>query len=226
MAYDALVAWMDHGDTKGAFTQSLVNLGFYSTIKELLAGAPRRLEHGPTLDTGRNLMVDKFLETDAAWLLMIDADMTFDPDALGRLIKTAETTPTLLDTPPIVSGLAYTKTYTDGQHPAMYRLDDDGLTQPFTDWTLGDVVDVDATGAACLLVHRDVYLDLLPGPFDRYRLAGRMLGEDIAFGLNARKKAHRIVVDTGVEFRHLKLGYLDHASWLRQEDAKVEQVDA
>ncbi len=234
----AVVAWLDHGDTRGVFTACMVALGVYSTVNRHLAAAPVRLEHGPLLDVGRDKLVDKFItQTDADWLLMVDSDMAFEPDALQRLLDTANTTPTLLDTPPIVSGLAYSSTLETGQYPAMYKRDavrrdgtsyDDDYPRSFYDWELGDIVDVDATGAACLLVHRDVYMGMREDDrsvaFDRtIRLDGRLLGEDMAFGLKARELGHRIVVDTGVEFRHIKYGFLDHDSYLRQEIARDAQ---
>jgi len=218
----AVVGWLDHGDTRGAFTACLVALTAYSTVNRHLAAAPARLEHGPQLDRGRDRLVDKFLnQTDADWLLQIDADMAFEPDALAKLLDRANTTPTLLDTPPIVSGLSYSSTLEVGQHPAMYKLDaDDGYPRAFYDWKKGDIVDVDATGAACLLVHRDVYLGM-PNAFDRtLRMDGVLLGEDLAFGLKARALGHRIVVDTNVEFRHIKYGFLDYDSYIRQEEAR------
>ena len=218
----SVVAWLDHGDVRGAFTASLVALTAYSTVHGLLDAAPARLEHGPVLDVGRNRLVAKFLDqTDADWLLMVDGDMAFYPDVLERLLRTARLTPTLLDTPAIVSGLAYTSTEETGQRAAMYRLNDDGHPATVDTWDDGEVIDVDATGAACLLVHRDVYVDLMPGPFDRIELDGHLLGEDFSFGLTARKAGHRIVVDTGVEFRHIKYGFLDTDSYRRQQERVV-----
>ena len=223
----AVVGWLDHGDVRGAFTACLAALTAYSTVNRHLDAAPARLEHGPLLDVGRDKLVTKFLtQTDADWLLMIDGDMAFEPDALARLLDRANSTKTLMDTPAIVSGLAYSSTLETGQYPAMYKLNDDGYPQAFTDWQKGDIVDVDASGAACLLVHRDVYLGM-PNAFDRtLRMDGHLLGEDIAFGLKARALGHRIVVDTNVEFRHIKYGYLDHDSMIRQDKARDEQVAA
>ncbi len=221
MANGAVVGWLDHGDTRGAFTACLVALTAYSTVNGHLDAAPARLEWGPLLDVGRDRLVEKFLtQTDADWLLMVDSDMAFEPDALGLLLDRAKSTKTLLDTPAIVSGLAYSSTIETGQYPAMYKVNDDGYPQAFYDWRKGDVVDVDATGAACLLVHREVFMTM-PHAFDRTeRIDGRLLGEDMAFGLKARKLGHRIVVDTNVEFRHIKYGFLDHDSMVRQDQAR------
>ncbi len=221
----AVVGWLDHGDTRGAFTACVVALGVYSTVNQHLDAAPVRLEWGPLLDVGRDRLVEKFLtQTDSDWLLMVDSDMAFEPDALARLLDTAKSTKTLLDTPAIVSGLAYSSTIETGQYPAMYKLNEKGYPLSFYDWEKGDVVDVDATGAACLLVHREVYMTM-PHAFDRtIRIDGRLLGEDMAFGLKARELGHRIVVDTNIEFRHIKYGFLDHDSYLRQQVARDAAV--
>ncbi len=216
MSDRAVVGWMDHGEVKGAFCMSLNALNTYSTVHQLLDAAPARLEHGPVLDLGRQELSQKFLmQTDAQWLLQIDADMQFMPDALERLLRTARQTPTLTDYPAIVSGLAYSYDIKRGQYPVMGRMID-GKPQIVFDWEDNKVIDVDIIGTSCLLTHRSV-LEAFPLPFDRdIVLDDVRVGEDTAFSMHARAKGMKIVVDTGVLFEHVKLGFLTTESYQRQ----------
>lgn len=214
----AVVVWLDDGNTLGAFTQSLVVLGVHSTFSGELDAAPTRLQWGPQLDTGRNRFVDKFIEqTTAGWMLMVDSDMRFDPDVLDRLLATARATPTINGMPPITSGLTWLYDREKGQLPSAVRRDPDtGLPMnlvPSDFGEEGEILDVDGTGAACLLVHRDVYLDLGRNPFDRIQIDDVWVSEDYSFGLKARDAGHRIIVDTGVTFDHGKLQFMTRESY-------------
>ena len=51
-----------------------------------ILGGTIRIDSGPILDVGRNRLAAAFLDTSAEWLLMVDTDMTFPPDALERLL--------------------------------------------------------------------------------------------------------------------------------------------
>ena len=216
MEEKAVVGWTDHGLTRGEFTASLADLVAYSIVNRVYAGK-LRLEYGPVMDTARNLLVEQFLETPADWLLQIDTDHSYAPSVLHELLEVARSAPTLVGTPPpIVSGLTWGYLLDRGQYPVVYRLDDEGHPRIAydTDWTRGDVIDVDTTGAACLLVHRDVFGKMEHGTwFDRMQIDGKWVGEDLSFGLRAREGGNRIICATGVEFKHIKAGFLDWNSY-------------
>ena len=226
----AVVVWLDDGNTLGAFTQSIAVLAVHSTFSGSLDAAPTRLQWGPQLDTGRNRFVDKFIDqTDAGWMLMIDSDMRFDPDVLDRLLATARATPTLNGMPPITSGLTWLYDQEKGQLPSAVRRDPDtGLPMnlvPSDFSEPGEILDVDGTGAACLLVHRDVYLDLGRNPFDRIKIDDIWVSEDYSFGLKARDAGHRIIVDTGVTFDHGKLQFMTRESYDSQAVRVVDNSE-
>src|SRR5262249_40576375 len=111
------------------------------------------LESGPNISTARNKLCDRFLRDQAApWLFMCDTDMVLPAGGLDRLIDAADPVER-----PGVGGLGFSL---EGgrQQPRMYEVAEQGERLAFrrhTAWEAGSVVRVSATGAACLLIHRD-----------------------------------------------------------------------
>lgn len=190
------------------------------------------LETGPRITEARSQIVDAFLHAEQVcvdgkhpdWLLMVDSDMVWESDAPFRLIESANRVKAK-----IMGGLCIGGGHA-GMFPTLYKLDrlENGELSPskLTDWPEGDVVKVDATGAACLLVHRDVYLkmakdhfwlpDGTPEPhpwFIEGRRMGNQYGEDIGFCMRAKASGFDIYVDTAVEFGHMKAMCMDVKMW-------------
>jgi hypothetical protein len=83
--------------------------------------------------------------------------------------------------------------------PTLWVLDAAGDYAAVTDYPQNTLVDVDATGAACLMVHRRVL-----GMFrDWFDTDGR-LGEDLSFCNRVRGAGYQIRVHTGLRFGHSK----------------------
>ena len=104
-------------------------------------------------DNNRNLIVERFLQTDSEWLLWIDSDTILPDGGLARLLAMGKT---------LASGLYY------GKHkphpPIAYYREDDGTYRPISDrtrWEVGEILPVDAGGMGCLLSHRSVYEDIV-----------------------------------------------------------------
>ena len=201
------VGWCDGGTTRGEFTEAVTQLCAYETHQGRLA-AIVRVQSGPLLAEGRNILVSKFLRTDAEWLLMVDSDMTFTHDSVERLLATADVEGTHL-----VGGLCYGVSRELGQFPTMYRRVDGMPTVVDVPAERG-VVQVDATGAAFTLTHRDVFEAYRRDeyhPWFHYRFVptngthpGGWLGEDISWHWWLRDKGVPILVDTTVEAGHIK----------------------
>jgi cephalosporin hydroxylase len=175
----------------------------------------------------RNYMAKLFLEgTSHEWLLICDTDMGFEPDAVHKLLASADP----IDRP-IVGGLCFaamTANY-DGMGgwrqaivPTMYKIGDVvGSDQKrfcfYGPYERNAVLRVAATGTAFLLVHRSVFERLreIHGNewFSQVRdESGDTVGEDLAFCLRATAAGFRAYVNTGVRTSHHK------RTWITEDD--------
>lgn len=178
---------------------------------------PHRLANGggwidryssANITQARNGIVETFLDdTQAEWLLMVDADMTFPPDIIERLLGAADE-----DTAPVVGALCFGTD--DGTlFPTLYQMvtDESGPRfVRFRDWPEDTLFQVTATGAACLLVHRKVLVAMRekhPAPyswFQETQLGDVAMGEDMTFCARAGLLGFPIYVHTGIEAGHCK----------------------
>lgn len=198
---DVMLMWCTAGDVRNEFAMSVVDCDRHSRLGQIGS-----IVAGPRIGENRNRMVDAFATTDFEWLWMVDADMVFAPDALERLLATKHH---------VVGGLCRTS---EGK-PTMWRFTDGLDTERVEAWDDGDIVEVDATGTGCLLIHRSVlsrmkakYASLESGAENPYpwfidglcSRKGDPLGEDTAFCVRARGLGIPIFVHTGVKVGHVK----------------------
>jgi GT2 family glycosyltransferase len=175
------------------------------------------------ITNARNSLVRRFLtEQDAPWLLLIDADMAFDPDVLDRLLDSAHDA-----SHPVVGALCYGVNM-GGLFPTLYQFRDneDGVLCAYRYDTFPDdrLFEVDATGAAFLLVHRRVLQRMRDHGFDRAfpwfaesAGNGKPVGEDITFCVRASIVGVPTHVHTGVRIGH-------HKSVVLTEDGFDEEL--
>jgi len=173
------------------------------------------------IHAGRNELARVTLAQDAAdWLLMVDADMGFAPNLVESLLVSAKSNGLS-----IIGGLAFAQK-SDGSAPlyarryrcvpTLYRMaetDDEIGFVPMFDYGRDQLVEVDGTGAACLMVHRNVFasIEAEHGPrwFDPIDVPkgkhGRtQFGEDLSFSLRAKAAGFSIAVDTSIKTTHDK----------------------
>ena len=201
------IGWIDSGDTRGEFTESVAKAAAYEALKGRLVSIVR-VQSGPLMAEGRNKLVTQFLRTNAEWLLMVDTDMVFDHDAIERLLNTA-----LEYEARVVGGLCYGVNQELGQFPTLYRRLD-GLPVAMMDFAPGLVMSVDATGAAFTLTHASIFKEFRRDehhPWFHHRFVpsngkhpGGWLGEDISWHWWLTDKGIPILVDTAVEAGHIK----------------------
>jgi hypothetical protein len=225
----------EHGLT-GSFLKSF--LPFLATD---LAGQQRIWRGGYAFQScssvgvveGRNEVTRSFLESDAEWLLFIDADMGWDADALEKLMAAADKVHR-----PIVGGLCF------GFGPITDRLDHAQaiVKRPFP--TIFDVGETEkdglgfrarwwyqtntvqqcaATGAAMLLIHRGVFEAMSEewpgvGWFDRMKhpQAKKLWGEDTSFCMRAGLLGIPVHVHAGVKTSHMKSIYVTESTYYSQ----------
>jgi GT2 family glycosyltransferase len=191
---------------------------------------------------GRNEIARTFLATDAEWLFMVDTDMGFDPDTVDRLVESAERNGVKilgalcfaqkLD-PNIAPGPSYAVRYRI--QPTLYRFTEIQETgekgfQSITKYLRNSFQLVGATGAACLLVHRDALAEVGPDPFTPLTVEGaggngtaRMFSEDLSFCVRASAAGLDIGVDTSIKTSHYKGGiYLDEIQFAMQQETLIQ----
>lgn len=187
----------------------------------------------------RNQMAAKFLLSEDEWLLIIDTDMGFQPDALYRLLAVAHP-----EKRPIVGGLAFVarQVAEDGYNgyrikptPTIFdwREVEEGGRKQFWSvpvYPVNEVVTAAATGSAFLLVHRSAFERIAEkyGPtwYDRTPgTDGKLLGEDVSFCVRAWDCDVPVFVHTGVRTTHYKwfwMSELDYWRWFNPPPATAE----
>lgn len=158
-----------------------------------------------------NEVTAKAIMLGAEWLFFTDVDMTFPQDVLPRLLSHGL---------PIVSGLYYT-----GSPPyapvAGWVKEAPGTSSGYKyvnskgdvwrhSWANFDrkLTEVDWAGAGCLLIHRDVFLDIGWAPWrDEWtpELGQRVMGHDINLCLRAKEKGYKVMLDGSVNCGHWRL---------------------
>lgn len=144
----------------------------------------------------RNMAVEEAKKAGSDWLLFADADMTFAPDALERL---------LAHRLPIVGGLCREKR--PPFSAVLYRTQEvpEGLHyyEPFEPNGEG-LIEVAGTGCGFLLIAMQVF-DAIEPPYFLPQSSTGGIGEDLWFCELARDAGYRIFVDQSVKIGHLTM---------------------
>lgn len=147
------------------------------------------------VEAARNMLTAGALRDipDLTHLLFIDDDMVFNDDAFERLLS---------HDLPIVGGLCHNRR--PPYMPILMREYNGGYTFVYDyDREIDEngLIEVDATGAAFLLVKREVFEKIAATGEDPFAIRGP--GEDISFCLRAKEQGYKIYVDTTVEIGHV-----------------------
>jgi GT2 family glycosyltransferase len=206
----AVIGYVTGGWNRHEFTASLLGLCLEgrTPVDAVLA-----LESGPNISTARNRLCADFLTRPGApqWLFMCDTDMVLPADTIDRLVAAADPADV-----PVLGGLCWSLDKGE-KVPTMYELvQRDGGQLAFTRhsrWPQDTVVPVSATGAACLLIHRDALLAVEKhandpaAPWFRETAVGAplsLMGEDLTFCLRCAAAGIPVHVHTGIKVGHMK----------------------
>jgi Predicted glycosyltransferases len=164
----------------------------------------RTLIQGGILTLQRNEAVQR-MEGD--WLIFIDDDMVWQPDAIKQLVQAREEHD--LD---ILGGLCFRRS--SPFQPTLYMREapDAGAYNFLERWD-SDIVEVDATGMAFVIIHKRVFEKIAGSPMpsleERIKLGPSnffkwdgILGEDLRFCQDARRAGCKVFVDTRIEIGH------------------------
>lgn len=176
---------------------------------------------GANITNARNEITAKFLAhpEQPDWLWFIDTDMVFQPDVLDRLVDAAHPTER-----PVVGALCFSFQNGSYARPTMYLLRDDGRVGVRWEYPRDQLVEVDATGTGCLLIHRSVLeamtaSDKWPAAYPWFmesHLGETPVSEDITFCIRARSIGFPVHVDTAIKVGHEKTLVLDESVYLAQ----------
>ena len=177
---------------------------------------------GHAIEDARNDVVGKVLfDPDLARVthfLWIDDDMVFQPDALRRL---------LAHDLPIVGGLCHGRRAPHYAPILCYRNPRGALGYTYRHEYPQGIIEVDATGAAFILVKREVYEAVEAkfktegeGPYSNHGAGVLGCGEDISFCERAKACGYKVMVDTTIEIGHVGEVVIDSAFAARNMLAK------
>lgn len=191
---------------------------------------------------GRSEVVRQFLATGADWLFMVDTDMGFAPDTVARMVASATE-----HASPVLGALAFAlKRDTDlvpapfhGQRfrivPTLYSFHavpetgEQGF-RSITRYQRDAWQQVAGTGAACLLMRRDILAELPADPFAPMGIKGgggngtdRTFSEDLSFCVRVAGAGAAVAVDTSIKTTHHKGGlFLDETAYALQQETLIQ----
>lgn len=146
------------------------------------------------IDTARNKLVEKMLEDiGATHIFMVDDDMTFQPDALKKLMA---------HDVDIVGTLAFKRT--PNFEPCVYKLKEG--TDDHYPILPAKFEEVDAVGTGGILIKREVFEKIKNPWFETWYAkdgSGKHWGVDIDFCKKAKAAGFKIHVDPEVELGHI-----------------------
>lgn len=227
-----VVAFIHPGEVSSYFLTSLVGMLLADQRHKARPNIVGLLQEwsSANVSAARNTLTRRFVDEypQADWLLWIDADMNFDPDAMDRLLAVADP-----NERPIVGGLCFGMN--QGKlFPTIYMLaeDDEGKTRTVRvgNYPPDTVTRVAGTGAAFLLIHRSALETIREHGFNKTfewfqesEMHGQPVGEDITFSLRALTCGIPMHVDTGTKIGHHKSQLLDEQLFLFQVATSGEE---
>lgn len=223
---EVVIAFIHPGETSAYFTTSLIGTLLYdrATGKHIV-GLINEWSSA-NVSAPRNNLTRKFLDDYTAdWLWWIDADMAWDHDALEQLLKVADPVKA-----PIVGGLCFGAS-ADRLFPTVYQFAEvDGrvTTVRISDYPRDAMVQVAATGAAFLLIHRSALEAIRDKAFNaafpwfqETELSGQPAGEDLTFCIRAGICELPVWVNTAVKVGHHKSHLLTEELFSAQQVPSV-----
>lgn len=228
-----VIAYIHPGQVSAYFLESMQTTYLADVAACDRGGRRRRIVNimqewsSANVSAARNTVTARFLDartpdgaTVGDWLLWVDSDMQWEPEAVELLMQAADP-----DERPIVGGLCFGMA--KGRLvPTIYQFgheDGDLVTYRVEDYECDAVVRCAATGAAFILIHRRV-LDAMRDAkfneafpwFQEVQIGHRPVGEDIAFCLRAAQLGFPIYVDTRAKVGHHKSHLLTERLFLAQ----------
>ena len=203
--------------TIGICSPGVVSTNFMTSILDIARSQKQlgqfiSLQGSGVISRLRNQVAATFLDaTKDDWLLMIDTDEMLSKDNFAKLLQSADA-----KLRPIVSGVVFGAWETGEIYPepvpCIFKTNDTGGLFPVHEYEKDQLIEIDAAGTGCLLVHRKVlerfredaneHQGKMWGFFQDMPLNGEWIGEDILFSLRAKSFGYRLFAHTGVLLPH------------------------
>lgn len=211
------------GYVAGQYVEATANASLINLLVTEARGTNRHITHplggvvgivgNCRIAAARNQVVEAFLKGKAEYLWMVDTDILVKPDTLDQLLECQKD---------IVGALYFSRpSITGDAEPVMWLRNGMGFLYRWDkDIPADKVLPVAATGAGCLLIHRDVLHDMKDaasgrplGFFQDVIENGQDQGEDITFCVRTRGLGYDTYVHSGVQVGHIKPSVIDLMSW-------------
>jgi hypothetical protein len=169
---------------------------------------------GGDLAEKREAQVAEGLKLGCTEILLLDADMVYPPNVINDLYGI------LNNGADMAGGLCY-RGY-EPYNPLIWHPTEERQLKPFEDYNFGDLVNGGATGAACLLVKREVF-ERTERPWFRIQTeetteSGKTIvlrrGEDTYFCRKAIKAGFKLQINTAYDIGHLREFAVDRHFWI------------
>lgn len=226
MTGGVVVTYLHAPNVTHSFTNSLLRMIDHDRGRHLVQWQSMSCGSGGLVEA-RNKASRGFLDGGIGeWLLMIDTDMGWQPDALDLLMAAADPVER-----PVVGGLCFVHKETEPDGCGGFR---STVRPTIFDWIetpegprfagrghypVNRLVRAAGTGAAFLLVHRRVLAEIADAHGDTWftRIKGSdgsLLGEDVSFCARLAAIGVPLHVHTGVKVTHMKPTWLgEHDFW-------------
>lgn len=171
-------------------------------------------DNGP-IDTLRNDIVEKALAINATNLIMMDVDMVYHKKTIPQLLSHRL---------PIVGAMSFRR-YPPFD-PIMLRVNQEkNGYDNISYWEENELVEVDATGAGCLMFDMSIFKKMPKPWFKFYQDAdtGATIGEDVGFCQDLKEAGYKIFVDTSVPADHLTTMCVNYATHKLYRSMKEKQ---
>ena len=212
-----IIGWIDAGQVLTGFVAHVMQILIqrHDRVTDVLCAS------GPYLSLNRNKVVEKFLESDADWLLSFDSDVCIKLEDFDKLIAGADS-----EKRPIIGGKYYLPW--DGQDKVVlaamvkdpevdYSQETDEKMFParwITNFGPDEIMDgLHSMGSGYVLIHREVFLAIrASNQGNRYpwfkdfwaEHHNDWTSEDITFYRQVRNLGINIALHTGAGSEHLK----------------------
>lgn len=233
-AGSVLLGYVHGNQVTHSWHLSLLDLVKWDASHEgrIMRGGFMAMRHGTGgIVQARNDVALQFLtRSTAEWLFWIDTDMGFAPSTVDQLVASADP-----DERPVMGGLCFMSKEVglDGLGgfrtqpvPTLYRwvklTEDIHGFQPWMEYPRNQVVPIDGTGSACILIHRSA----LERVFEEYGTfysrvpnegTGQLLSEDLSLCARFGALGIPIHADTSVKTTHFKPQWVQEADYATYE---------
>ena len=164
------------------------------------------------IETMRNNIVQQAMDSKCTHLIMMDTDQIYHPDTIPKMLSHRL---------PVVGCLVYRR-YPPFD-PLMLK-GSIGRYQTIAEWEPESLVEVDATGAGCLMFEMDVFRQM-PFPWFKFSKSSEGdVGEDIGFCSDLKRAGYKIFVDTSIPAGHLTQLIVNEGTWKLYR--RVKEVEA